>query len=106
MVENLPANAGDTGWSPDPGSSHVPRSNEARAPQLLSLSSRACKPQLLSPQAPTTEARMPRACAPQQREAKAMRSPHTTKKGSPRSPQLERKPACRNEDPTQPKIIN
>ena len=34
-VENLPANAGDMGSSPGRGSSHMPRSNSARAPQLL-----------------------------------------------------------------------
>ena len=27
VVENLPANAGDTGLSPGPGRSHMPRSN-------------------------------------------------------------------------------
>ena len=27
VVENLPANAGDTGSSPDPRRSHMPRSN-------------------------------------------------------------------------------
>ena len=27
MVKNLPANAGDTGWSPGPGRSHMPRTN-------------------------------------------------------------------------------
>ena len=37
MVESLPANAGDTGSSPGLGRSHMPRSNWARAPQLLSL---------------------------------------------------------------------
>ena len=37
MVENPPANAGDTGSSPGLGRSHMPRSNWARAPQLLSL---------------------------------------------------------------------
>ena len=37
MVENLPANAGDTGSSPDLGRSHMLRSNWAREPQLLSL---------------------------------------------------------------------
>ena len=37
MVENLPANAGDTGTSPGLGGSHMPRSNWAREPQLLSL---------------------------------------------------------------------
>ena len=37
MVENLPANAGDTGSSPGLGGSHMPLSNWAREPQLLSL---------------------------------------------------------------------
>ena len=37
VVENLPANAGDMGSSPGLGRSHMPRSNWAREPQLLSL---------------------------------------------------------------------
>ena len=37
VVENLPANAGHTGSSPGLGGSHMPRSNWAREPQLLSL---------------------------------------------------------------------
>ena len=37
VVGNLPANAGDTGSSPGLGRSHMPRSNWAREPQLLSL---------------------------------------------------------------------
>ena len=37
VVESLPANAGDTGLSPGLGGSHMPRSNWAREPQLLSL---------------------------------------------------------------------
>ena len=37
MVESLPANAGGTGSSPGLGRSHMPRSNWAREPQLLSL---------------------------------------------------------------------
>ena len=37
VVENLPANAGDTGSSPGLGRSHMLRSSWARAPQLLSL---------------------------------------------------------------------
>ena len=49
--KNLPANAGDTGSSPGPGRSHVPQSNSARAPQLLSLRSRARELQLLKPRA-------------------------------------------------------
>ena len=40
-----PANAGDMGLIPGPGRSHMPRSNEARVPQLLILSSRARVPQ-------------------------------------------------------------
>ena len=32
VVENLPANAGDTGSSPGLGRSHMPRSNWAREP--------------------------------------------------------------------------
>ena len=36
-VESLPANAGDTGSSTGLGRSHMPRSNWAREPQLLSL---------------------------------------------------------------------
>ena len=66
VVKNLPANARDTGSSPGPGRSHMPRSSYARAPQLLSLCSRACKPQLLSPRTTTTEAREPTARALQQ----------------------------------------
>ena len=49
MVKNPPANAGDTGLSPGPGRSHMPRSNKARVPQLLSLRSRAREPQVLKP---------------------------------------------------------
>ena len=37
VVESLPANAGDTGSSPGLGRSHMPWSNWAREPQLLSL---------------------------------------------------------------------
>ena len=48
VVKNLPANAGDTGSSPGLGRSHMPPSNQARVPQLLSLCSRAHEPQLLA----------------------------------------------------------
>ena len=54
VVKNPPANAGDAGSSPGPGRSHMPWSNKALAPQLLSQGSRACEPQLLSPRATTT----------------------------------------------------
>ena len=83
MVENLPANAGDTGSSPGLGRSHMSRSNWAREPQLLSL-------------------RIWSLCSAT-REAAIVRGPHTTMKSGPRLPQLE-KALARNEDPTQPKI--
>ena len=66
VVRNPPANAGDMGSIPGPGGSHMPWSNEARAPQLLGLRSRACEPQLLSPCGTTTEPHAPRGHAPQQ----------------------------------------
>ena len=46
VLKNLPANAGDRDSIPDLVSSHMPQSNYALVPQLLSLRSRACKPQL------------------------------------------------------------
>ena len=39
MIESLPANAEDMGSITGPGRSHMPWGNEAREPQLLSLSS-------------------------------------------------------------------
>ena len=73
VVKTPPASAGDTGSSPGLGRSHMLVAAEQ-----------------LSPCVTTTEARAPRACAPQQREATAMRSPHTATKSSPHSPQLEK----------------
>ena len=66
MDRNPPANAGDRVLIPGPERFHVLWSH--KAPQLLNLYSRACKSQLLSPRAATTEACMPRACALQQEE--------------------------------------
>ena len=45
-------------------------------PQLLSLCSRACEPQLLSPRAATTEARAPRARAPSKRSHRNEKPAH------------------------------
>ena len=70
VVENLPANAGDTGSSPGLGRSHMPRSNWAREPQLLSL-------------------RVWSLCSAT-REATTVRGPRTAMKSGPRLPQLER----------------
>ena len=69
VVENLPANAGDTGSSPGLGRSHMPRGNWAREPQLLSL-------------------RVWSLCSAT-REAAMVRGPRTAMKSGPRSPQLE-----------------
>ena len=70
VVENLPANAGDTGSSPGLGRSHMPWSNWVREPQLLSL-------------------RVWSLC-PETRGAATVRGPHTAMKSGPRSPQLEK----------------
>ena len=80
MVENLPANAGDRGSSPGLGRSHMPRSNWAREPQLLSL-------------------RVWSLC-PAMGGAAIVRGPRTAMKSGPHLPQLE-KALARNEDPTQ-----
>ena len=66
LVKNPPANAGDMGSTPGLGRFHMPRGNKAPKPRLLSLSSGACVPQVLSPRAATTEACMPRTHALQQ----------------------------------------
>ena len=70
VVENLPANAGDTGSSPGLGRSRMPRSSWGREPQLLSL-------RLWSPCSAT-------------REAAIVRGPRTAMKSGPRLPQLEK----------------
>ena len=83
MVESLPASAGHTGSSPGLGRSHMPRSNWAREPQLLSLRVWSL--------CPTTGG------------AAIVKGPCTAMKSGPRLPQLE-KALARTEDPTQPKI--
>ena len=70
VVESLPANAGDTGSSPGLGGSHMPRSNWACEPQLLSL-------------------RVWSLCSAT-REAAMVRGPRTAMKSGPHLPQLEK----------------
>ena len=70
VVESLPANAGDTGSSPGLGRSHMPRSNWAREPQLLSL-------------------RVWSLCSAT-RGPVIVRGPRTAMKSGPRLPQLEK----------------
>ena len=60
VVKKLPANAGSMGSIPGLGRSHMPWSNKAHVPQLLSLYSRAWELQPLSPHSLTTESHMPR----------------------------------------------
>ena len=83
VVENLPANAGDTGSSPGLGRSHMPWSNWAREPQLLSL-------------------RVWGLCSAA-REAAIVRGPLTAIKSGPRLPQLE-KALARKRRPNTAKI--
>ena len=84
VVESLPAKAGDTGSSPGLGRSHMPRSNWAREPQLLSL-------------------RVWSLCSTT-REAAIVRGPRTAMKSGPRLPQLEKALAQKRRPNTQPKI--
>ena len=70
VVESLPADAGDTGSSSGLGRSHMPRSDQVREPQLLSL-------------------RVWSLC-PAAREAAMVRGPRTTMKSGPRLPRLEK----------------
>ena len=70
VVENLPANAGNTGSSPGLGRSHIPRSNQAHEPQLLSLHVWSL-------------------CSAT-REAAIVRGLCTVMKSGPRQPQLEK----------------
>ena len=70
VVENLPANAGDKGSSPGLGRSHMPRSNWAPEPQLLSLHVWSL-------------------CSAT-REAAIVKGLHTAMKSGPRMPQLEK----------------
>ena len=86
VVENLPANAGDTGSSPGLGRSHMPRSNWARAPQLLSL----CVWSLCSAT----------------REAAIVRGPRTAMKSGPCLPQLEKALAQKRKPKTAKNKIN
>ena len=70
VVESMPANAGDTGSRPGLGRSHMPQSNWAREPQLLSL-------------------RVWSLCSAAG-EATIVRGPCTVMKSGPRLPQLEK----------------
>ena len=95
VVKNPPANAGDTGSIPGPGRSHMPRSNWARAPQLLSLPSRTREPQLLKPSGLEPMLR-------NKRSHRNEKPAHCNRVAPTRRNQ--RKPARSNKDPMQPKV--
>ena len=86
VLENLPANAGDTGSSPGLGRSHMPRSDRVREPQLLSL-------------------RVWSLCSAR-REATMVRGPRTAMKSGPRLPQLEKALAQKRRPNTAKNKIN
>ena len=87
MVENLPANVGDMGSGPGLGGSHMPRSDQAREPRLLSL-------------------RIWSLCSAT-REAATVRGLRTAMKSGPHLPQLE-KALAQKQRPNTPKnkLIN
>ena len=95
VVKNPPANAGDTGPALDLGRSHMPQDNSDRAPQLLSLRTRAREPQLPKPRdtrACALQGEIPprwEACAAQGRVAPAC---------------CNYRSVCSNRDPARPKI--
>ena len=89
MLKNLPANAGDTGSIPGVGRSHMPWSNWARVPQLLSLCSGAWEPQ------------PPKYVA---RNKRSHCNEKSTTREEPHLPQLEKSP-CSDEDPAQKQKI-
>ena len=83
----------------------MPWSNKACGPQLLSQCSRVWEPKLLSPWAPSTEARLPKSlCSAAREDTAAVRSPSTAIKSSPHSPQLERACTATNTQHSQSKI--
>ena len=94
VVKNPPANAGDMDSIPGLVRSHMPWSCLSRAPQLLSLCSRAHETQPVSPHAAPTEAQAPRAPGPQ-REQPQHSEAHVLQLGE--SP-------CSNKDLTQSKV--
>ena len=90
VVKTLPANAGVIGSVPGQGRYHMPRSNEAHVPQLLSQSSRAHEPYLLKPVLHNKRSHHNEKLAHHNRVASSCCN--------------QRKPTQSNEDPAEPKI--
>ena len=87
-----PANAGNTGSIRGLQRSHMPSSDKAHLPELLSLCSRARELQPLSPCAKTTGYHTRRSLCATEGEASPTRSPHATARRSPCSHAPE--PVC------------
>ena len=102
VVKNPPANAGDAGLIPGPGISHMPQSNQARAPRLLSLCSGAWKAQLPAHVPQLLKPLSPKACAPQLEKPPQWEACPSQQQSSPSSLQLEKSPHS-NQDPAWPK---
>ena len=100
MDKNLPANAGDMGSSPGPGRSHMPRSNEACEPQLLSLCSRAGVPQPLNLHATTAEPAHLKPMLCNKRSHHKEKPARHNKEQPPLT--MTRESPCGNKDPMQP----
>ena len=95
VVKNPPAKARDTGLGPDQGRSHMPKSNQTRAPRLWTLYSGARKPRRPKPMRPRARAR--------QQEKPPQWSPGGSTGQRPPLSTVE-KSLHGNEDPAQPWI--
>ena len=104
VVKNPCCNSGDMGLIPCPGTAHMPSSNKAHRPQLLSQHSRASEPQLLSPRAATPDA-CHREPTLHKRDTATTRNLCTIMKSSPHPRQLEK--ACeQHQRPTAAKKLS
>ena len=105
VVQRSPANAGDTGSIPGLRRSQMWRSDEARASQLMSLCSRACKSQLRSPRAATAHVQCPGSVLPERSHCRE-KPKNPQPESRPHTPQPEKSPYTKeSEDPPQPKMI-
>ena len=92
VVKNPPASAGDTGSSPGLGRSHMPQSNKPGRHNYWTCT--------LEPASPNYGACMPQLLKPMHLEPVLCNKHHNEKHAH----HNQRKPACSNEDPKQPKI--
>ena len=73
VVKNLPAKAGNTGPIPGPERFHMPRNNQARAPQLLTP--KCLEPTLCNKTSATLSPQLEKAHALQRRPGAAQINP-------------------------------